>query len=178
VRTISTLVASLILSSVARSKPAAIQSIRSVDFRNYTYRLTLHDHAESVPLVAGHYRFPDDDVAPGVSLLSVQYGDLDLDGREEALVVLRYENAGSALHYDHLIVFKNSPAGPTVMYSRRYEAAASITILGSSVVVRAPFWLDDDAHCCPTYDARHTIKFSEGRLRVVTMRLYRRVESH
>ncbi len=174
--TISALVATLLLSTAVPSKT---QPIRSVDFRNYTYCLTRLDQAERVSLVNGRYQFPDDpDVAPGLSLLSVQYGDLDQDGQEEALVALRYDNAGSALHYDYFFVFKMCAAEPTVVYAGQYEAATSIAITGSTVVVRAPFWLPGDAHCCPTSDARHTIKLSEGRLREVHMRLHRRAESH
>ena len=154
------------------------QPIRSVDFRNHAYTLIRFEHAKTVTLVNGQFRFPDDpEVAPGVSLLSVKYGDLDLDGQEEALVVLRYENAGSALHYDYLFVFRMGLDGAAVWYSGQYEAAAVIVLAGSSVVVKAPLWLPRDAHCCPTYDARYTIKSSAGRLRVVAKRLYRRDKS-
>jgi len=169
---LSLLVALLIATGSVRS-----DSIRSVDFRNHVYSLLRFDQAKKVALVNGRYKFPNDPaVAPGVSLLSVKYGDLNHDGEEEALVVLRYDNAGSALHYDYLFVFRMGPEGPTVWYSDQYEAASAIVLAGSSLVVRAPLWLPRDAHCCPTYDARYTISSSAGKLRVVSKRLYRRAK--
>ena len=152
------------------------QAIRSVDFRNQLYSVTRAERVENVALTDGHFRFPNDPaVAPGVSLLSVAYGDLDHDGVEEAVVVLRYDNAGSALHHDYLFVFKTAPASPVVWYSNHYEAATSIVLRGKTIVVKAPSWLPNDPHCCPTYDARYTIGLSEGTLRVVATSLHRRV---
>jgi hypothetical protein len=149
--------------------------IRDVDFRNYTYCLTRHDHAEPVRLVDGRYRFADDpEVAPGLSLLSVRYGRLRPTEPEQALVTLRYENAGSALHYDFLYVFSLQPDGLQLEYSEKYESAVSVRFAGLSILVRAPYWLATDAHCCPTYDAKYTIKESAGRLKVVALNLARR----
>jgi hypothetical protein len=170
---LSLLAALLLVGGSSRAQP-----IESVDFRNHTYSLVRSGHSDTVALENGRAKFPDDpEVAPGISLLSVKYDDLDSDGLEEALVVLRYDSAGSALHYDYLFVFRMSPDGPEVWYSDRYESAAAISLVGNSVVVRAPLWLPRDAHCCPTYDARYTIRSGAGRLSVVGKQLYRRARS-
>ena len=154
------------------------QPIELVDFRNHTYSLVRFGHPDTITLEKGRAKFPDDPkVAPGISLLSVRYGDLDGDGLEEALVVLRYDSAGSALDYDYCFVFRMGPAGPKIWYSDQYESAAAIVLVGDTVVVNAPFWLPKDAHCCPTYDARYTIKSTAGKLGVVAKRLHRRTKS-
>jgi hypothetical protein len=168
-------VALLLLGTAVQAGVAGRSGIRSVDFRSYTYCLARHDRAETVTLVGGRYRFADDpEVAPGLSLLAVQYGRLHRNEPEEALVVLRYDNAGSALHHDYLFVFSLGQEGPELRYSGDYEAAQAVAVAGGSIRVRAPFWLSDDPHCCPTYDARYTIRESRGRLRVVALSLKRR----
>jgi hypothetical protein len=165
----------LLVSSALQAGVAGGSSIRSVDFRNHTFCLTRHDHPETVTLADGRYRFPDDpEKAPGLSLLSVRYGRFHQNGQEEALVVLRYDNAGSALHHDYLFVFSPGDQGPELRYSGHYEAAHAVAVSGSSVIVHAPYWLSDDPHCCPTYDARYTIRESGGRLKVVALTLTRR----
>jgi hypothetical protein len=94
---------------VAASLPiAAQQSIRQVDFKNFTYPVSHHlvgHHAlqwldptdgESAVLVGGE----DSSDSPGFNLQSVTYADLTGEGKEDAIVVLRYGTGNVAIaHY-------------------------------------------------------------------------------
>ena len=119
----------VILSSLTLAAGATeaqqITSVRQIDFKNFTYAWT--KPASDVPgtwrwlsstpslsfrAVHGLHHFygpgqdPDERArAPLISVDSVEYGDLDGDGVEEALVALNYSNGGTA-NWDYLYVYK------------------------------------------------------------------------
>jgi hypothetical protein len=70
-------------------------TIRDVDFRNFVYPVEGHD----VPLTNGRCEMPywaDPDVITlSAAVLSVEYGRLDDDSTEEAVVVLGFRTGGS-----------------------------------------------------------------------------------
>jgi hypothetical protein len=108
-------------------------SIRQIDFRNFVYPWDEPDGPPSewhwmstssrthVRLVDGTHRFwePSDselerEMAPGLWMTSVTYGDLDGDQEEEAAVALNYSGGGTA-NWDYLYVYKLEHGVPRLL---------------------------------------------------------------
>lgn len=91
---LSLIPACLLLMMAASAFGRSERSIRSVDFRNFTYqwngdKFTLHD---------GKFSEGDAVSCSSYKLLSVKYLDFDGDGNDEAFVVIDYRTSGT---YDH-----------------------------------------------------------------------------
>ena len=109
-----------------------LTTVRQIDFNNFTYSwsdppvpLTWH-WLTSLPdlrfrAVNGihHFYLPRQDKnerehAPLVSVDSVNYGDLDADGIEEAVVALNYSSGGTA-NWDYLYVYELEEGKPKLI---------------------------------------------------------------
>ena len=111
----------------------AKDSIRQIDFKNFTYPWD-DDPSPSddwhwissisttkVTLSGGVHRFGDEvedredrTTAPGLWILSVTYGELDGDQKEEAAVDLNYSGGGTA-NWDYLYVYKLEKGVPRLL---------------------------------------------------------------
>jgi len=108
------------------------QTIRSVDFRNFSYPWhypdTWPDHLqwmsvrlkEHVKLVNGKWdersesEKANDPMFSGLTLEGVQYASLSDDSHEDAIVVLRCDSGGTQYHY-WVYVYGFSKGAPTLM---------------------------------------------------------------
>jgi hypothetical protein len=109
--------ASILSALVIFTALPAKDSIRQIDFKNFSYPWDNWHWITSMPtarvsLSDGVHRFwdkvedgEDRDRAPGLWMQSVTYGDLDGDQKEEAVVVLNYSGGGTANWY-YLYVYK------------------------------------------------------------------------
>jgi len=125
-------------------------------------------------LTNGAYRFPGaPNLSLGVFLKAVSYVDLNNDGRDEALIVLDEIDNGSDGMHALFYIYECRKGRVVLSYSGDYERADSITIQGKSVVIVAPEWVDDDPHCCPTYQATLVLKYRGSAYRVIRKSLTR-----
>jgi len=133
--------------SVAKSKTG----IRSVDFRNFTYNNIGEENRVNLRkgrnLVKGEYSSGN----YGSELGTVKYLDFDGDGKEEALVVVDYSQEAAGTNWSqHYFVFAyRNGAAQQIFHDSRYKSSG-FRLSGKSLIVEAPFWKDNDAHCCPS----------------------------
>jgi hypothetical protein len=105
----------------------AQESIRQVDFKNFSYPLSSHllGHArlqwldtslggsikgQTARLVGGR----DSAESPGFTLQSVEYADVTGDGKEEAIVVLRYDS-GTAQNVNYVYIYAPATGHPKLL---------------------------------------------------------------
>lgn len=132
----------------AGAKPKT--GIRSVDFRNFTYdsigneRVTLRKGRN---LVKGDYTSG----TYGTQIGTIKYFDLDGDGKEEALVVLDYSQEAAGAYWEqHYFIFAyRDGKAQQIFHESRYKALG-FRLKGKSLVIAAPYWKDNDGHCCPS----------------------------
>lgn len=146
--------------SKGRTQSANKTGIRSVDFHNLAYnKVDVNDKSVKLRkgrnLVKGEYT-PDSPYY-GSEINTIKYLDFDGDGKEEALVVLDYtlEQAGAywVQHY-FIFTYRNGKA-QEIFHESRYKSSG-FRLSGKSLIVMAPYWKDDDGHCCPSLDETAT----------------------
>src|SRR5438477_10884132 len=84
----------LLMPGVARPRPKPVRDIRQIDFKNFVYEMG----SENVRVKGGRgtYQGGGDEVfAYSVERVSVAYGDLTGDGKDEAAVTLYYTGGGT-----------------------------------------------------------------------------------
>ena len=137
------------------------KGIRSVDFRNFTYKREyksssnggLPVEAETIVLRNGKNMSPgltNSSFEYGNELKSVRYIDFDGDGNEEALVVINTtaEAAGAYEEDDYFVFAYRNNTPVRIFHEYRYKSRG-IRVAGKSLVISAPFWREQDPHCCP-----------------------------
>lgn len=88
-----------LLSPHAALPQRRVQSIRSIDFANFTYPRVgeQRDYVRRRTFTLRDGKYPEHEVEDGMHFLRVVYGDVTGDGAEEAIVVLGVETRGSAI---------------------------------------------------------------------------------
>lgn len=171
--TIIILLAGISSLAQSRAKPAASPKtgIRSVDFRNFTYddvdgnRVTIRKGRN---MSKGEYSSG----TFGTEFDSVKYIDFDGDRKEEALVVLGYsqEAAGAYWVQDYRIFSFQNGKPQQIFHESRYKGSG-YRVSGRSLVIYAPFWRDDDAHCCPSSRETSTYGWRKGNFKRISRKL-------
>jgi hypothetical protein len=118
-------------------------SIRSVDFRNFTY---IRKGAEPLVLRDGK----EAEEAEGSRLLSVKYVDFDLDGNEEALVTIATGRRGEGRYSEEYYVYAYRNGKARQVFRESREKPQGMQVKGRSLVITAPFWSPTDPGCCPS----------------------------
>jgi hypothetical protein len=136
---------------------------------NATYRGILD---EPVTLAGGTYvgePFTEGGASrPRVSLLPelVAYGDLNGDGRNEAVVLLASDSGGSGT-FLYLAAVEARDGAPsnlaTTLLGDRVQVKA-ITIDGGRILVDSLSHAADDPACCPTLDSSRAFRLQDDRL--------------
>ena len=87
----------------------------------------------------------------GSEIESVKYVDLDADGKEEAVIVITtsQEVAGAYWEQDYFVFTYRDSKPVQVFHEYRYKAGG-IRFAGKALIIEAPFWKEDDGHCCPS----------------------------
>lgn len=118
------------------ASPQRVATIRQIDFENFNYAwsepeppqnhnepwqwLTSPPNQHFRAVAAVHHFYVDDpdpqvrERSPLVSVDSVTYGDLDVDGVEEAIVALNYSEGGT-MNWDYLYVYKLERGKPRLL---------------------------------------------------------------
>lgn len=138
------------------------RGIRSVDFRNFTYRREGKSgsniwqssvEAKTIVLRKGRNMVKGEytEGEYGSELNLLRYIDFDGDGKEEAFVVIytSQEVAGAYWEQDYF-VFTYRDGAPIQIFHEYAYKPSGVRITGRSIVIDMPFWRENDPHCCPS----------------------------
>ena len=122
------------------------RGIRSVDFRNFSYRT---DGADVELRDGRHQEGSKSGGAWNVyKLAGVKYVDFNGDGAEEAFVILSFETSGTLANAHDYYVFSYHKGRPRVVFHEWREKPRGARVRGRSIVIAAPFW-ESGGLCCP-----------------------------
>jgi hypothetical protein len=96
----------------ASSSAKSFGDIRQVDFKNFTYRLEFEKEREPVQLRGGKHVSSD---GAWTGLMRITYGDLNGDGNEEAVVLLRGQNTRISRTLDEVFVYTLKKGEPVAI---------------------------------------------------------------
>ncbi len=148
----------LFLLSLTISFAVAINAqtdIRKVDFKNFTYDVQIFETKEKLTLKDGSFDRNTDDDKLYFSASAESYGDLDADGKEEA-VVLTMMNTGGTGNFSNGIIFSMKGGKPEVLTEfeggdRAYGGLVSAKILNRTLVVQQYDVGEAGGACCPEF---------------------------
>ena len=137
--------------------------IRSVDFKNFTYRgynypdsnenLVLHDGSDGKSIPADFF---------AASLDSVVYLDFDGDNQDEAVVTIITEHRGSGGYSRDYFVFKYSNGLVNQIFHQRRSIPKPLRVVDQALVITAPYWKQGDGHCCPSLTETSVYRWRAG----------------
>lgn len=133
--------------------------IRAVDFENFAYELEDYElPQDKLTLRNGRYKAPAGGIPiiVAANLVSVAYADFDGDGQKEAAVQLHVEVSGSAGSFENYLVYAHRNEAAQEIFRESREGGKRMRVVGRRIVFSAPFWRDNDAHCCPSALATET----------------------
>ena len=136
--------------------------IRSVNFSNFTYEL---DPRNKIVLRNGLSREEE-------KLIRLTYVDINGDGREEAVIVIRDLEPGSGPISMQYFVYDFHKGSARQIFHEWKEGPNGLCIRGQSLMITAASWADDRVpipHCCPEYTERKIYQL-RGSTFVVTSR--------
>lgn len=127
--------------------------IRAVDFGNSAYEFKDYELPhDKLTLRNGRYKASGGGIPPIVAanLVSVTYGDFNRDGQEEAAVQLHVVVSGSAGSFENYLVYAYRNYAAQEIFRESREQGGRMRVVGRTITFSAPFWRDNDAHCCPS----------------------------
>lgn len=173
-KTLSLAILSLLMWSVelpAKSRPAL--TIRSVDFRNFTFEKSGSWNGKLI-LRNGSYQEKDPtSLYQTAKLVALRFVDIDDDRKEEAVVAIRSNFPGSMPVAMDYYVFAYRDGTAYQVFHKWQEGPEGICIRGKSLIIVAAVWEDTDAHCCPSYTERRVYRWSGGQLKVASRRAWK-----
>ena len=159
--------------SIPTKNKSATSSIRSVDFRNFTYERFYSD-GEMLVLRDGTDGKKIPEELSSSYFVSAKYVDLDGDGDEEAVVTIGTDYSGSAGYGEHYLVFKDNNDGNINQVFQQYrETPKALRIVGQSIIIVAPSWGKNDAHCCPRFTETSVYRWRGNGLMRISRKLTR-----
>jgi hypothetical protein len=153
-----TVLAFLVVSSLSYGQDC---NIYQIDFLNHSYPLPDCNTSEEIVFVNGKMTQSIGLDIPSLesSIYPVQYGDLDNDCQEEALIAIDVPTWGSDIAHLYVYIIKCIGNREAIVYIDDYEQGESAVIKDNGVYIKGPYWLDDDAHCCPTFSATFVVRY-------------------
>jgi predicted dehydrogenase len=159
-------------------------SIRQVDFKNFSYPWSgpsgWPDHLEwqrgserqDVQLVKGRWRLDrgrgkDDPRFSGLTLETVEFADVTDDGKEDAIVVLRFDTGGT--QYSHYVYLYSFGAGKPKLLAyfhsgdRAYSGLYRVYGEGGKLVVELFDPEKRSGDCCSSGFVRTRYRWHNGR---------------
>src|SRR5947209_8970218 len=117
--------------------------IRSVDFRNFSYE------SDGMTVILRNSRSSEGDAASWdtFTLADLKYVDFDGDGNEEAFIVLDFRTSGTLDNAQAYYVFSYRRGKPRMIFHQWREKSRSVRVIGRSIIIAAPFWIDG-GRCC------------------------------
>lgn len=152
------LVCALSLSVFAQSE------IRKVDFKNFTYDVQIFETKEKLTLKNGAFDRNTEDDKLYFSVAVDGYGDLDGDGKEEA-VVLTMMNTGGTGNFSSGIIFTMKDSKAVVLTEfdggdRAYGGLVGAKILDQKLIVQQYDVGETGGACCPEFIVTTTFKWN------------------
>jgi hypothetical protein len=154
--------------------PAIAQTgINKVDFKNFTYEA--HCASESTQTITvKNGQFAEEKQQDGYvdrfyfNVMDVSYGDLNADGRDEA-IVLTVCNTGGTGNFSEGFVFETKNGKPVLAArvpggDRAYGGLRSAAVKNGLLVVESNDPGTDGASCCPQLIVTASYKVNGGRL--------------
>ena len=132
-------------SEPSAAKPArSVANIRSLDFRNFSYR---REGADDLVLRQGKETGEGPD---GSRLLSIRHIDFNGDGNEEALITIATGRSGAGGYSEEYFVYSQRDGTTRQVFRESREKPQSMRVSGQSIIIVAPFWRGTDPACCPS----------------------------
>jgi hypothetical protein len=170
------------------SGPAATDNLRHVDFKNFDFPWSeppgWSDHMEwlnvseqnRVRLVNGRWELDGKEFEEGVksqapfaglTLESVQFGDVTSDGREEAIVVLRFDTGGTQYSY-YVFIYSSRAGRPSLLGyfhagDRAYFGLYQVYPQGGGLVVELFDPQKRIGDCCSSGFVRTRYRWHKGK---------------
>lgn len=152
--------------------PTVAQSdIRKVDFKNFTYDVQIFEKKEKLTLKNGEFDRNTEDDKLFFTASAENYGDLDGDGSEEA-VVLTMMNTGGTGNFSSGIIFTMKGGKPVVLTEfeggdRAYGGLVDAKILNKMLIVQQYDVGETGGACCPEFIVTKTYKWNGKELEQV-----------
>lgn len=133
----------------------AQSDIRKVDFKNFTYDIQIFEKKEKVTLKNGEFDRNTEEDKLFFTAEVESYGDLDGDGKEEA-VVTTMMNTGGTGNFSSGIIFAMKGGKPAVLTEfeggdRAYGGLVSAKILNKELIVTRNDVGEAGGACCPEF---------------------------
>jgi hypothetical protein len=160
------------------------KTVHDIDWLNFTYRAGIGEMEEQYTVVNGEAEFaydmdgnmvapdyepanPDDYVERGYfQVAAPEFGDLDGDGADEALIV-SVLNTGGTGQFDAITVYTMRDGGPAILGQipggdRGDGGISSASITDGAVVVERMMSQEGDGACCPSKAQHEVWRFQGG----------------
>lgn len=171
-KSIFTIIAVVMLAASANAQK--VVDLRKTDFGNFTFKVSDESFRLKDGLQVGACSKPNEDGIPTGDIWnyttgSAVFGDLDGDGREEAIVPLIANVCGGNMITNEAIIVLTAKGGkisqmpafdyhdegceagtPGCNFARNPGAGVSFDAATKAIVVETMFATDDDAICCPS----------------------------
>jgi len=177
----------VLLTSGFASQAQTATDIRSVDFGNFTFRIgnsriTMKESSQVGACARRRGKAPAGDVW-NVVPENIAYGDLDGDGREEAIVpVFANMCGGTMITGERVLVYTLRAGRPAALpefdyvdegcekgeecgFNRSPVPLVSYDAEEKAVVIENRYQTDEDATCCPSLYRRTWYRWDGSRLR-------------
>lgn len=152
--------------------PALAQrEIRKVDFKNFTYDVEIFEKREKLTVKDGNLDRNNEDDKLYFSASAESYGDLDGDGREEA-VILTMMNTGGTGNFSSGIIYTMKNGKPVVLTEfeggdRAYGGLIGARILDEKLVVDQYDVGEAGGACCPEFAVTTVYRWDGNKLEQV-----------
>lgn len=142
----------------------AQSDIRKVDFKNFTYDVQIFETKEKLTLKDGEFDRNTEDDKLFFTASVDSYGDLDGDGKEEA-VILTMMNTGGTGNFTNGIVFTMKGGKPVILTEfaggdRAYGGLVGAKILNKMLVVQQYDVGEAGGACCPEFIVTTTLSWN------------------
>lgn len=133
----------------------AQSDIRKVDFANFTYDVEIFETKEKLKVVNGEYSRDKEDEKLFFSAKVAGYGDLDADGKEEAIVIT-IMNTGGTGNFTNGVIFTMKGGKPVVLTGfeggdRAYGGLVDAAIKSGILRVERYDVGEAGGACCPEF---------------------------
>lgn len=149
--------------------PALAQrEIRKVEFKNFTYDVEIFEKREKLTVKDGNLDRNNEDDKLYFSAAAVSYGDLDGDGRDEA-VILTMMNTGGTGNFSNGIIYTMKGGKPVVLTEfdggdRAFGGLVGARILGKKLIVEQYDVGEAGGACCPEFVVTSSYRWNGQKL--------------
>lgn len=146
----------------------AQSDIRKVDFKNFTYDIQIFETKEKITVKDGEYTRMSEEDRLYLNVSDAEYGDLDGDGKDEAVVVTII-NTGGTGNFSNGLIFTMKGGKPVVMTEfeggdRAYGGIVGAKILDKLLIVQQNDVGEAGGACCPEFIVTTTYELKDGKL--------------